>query len=89
MECGTSGSTCQTELKPEGKTCELGTGSGEGVGQAGLAFHGVPQSFVHPRPQQHSSDGQTEDMVRSFRGSQCHPCWPRDYGKGGSDFPGG
>ena len=84
MECGTSGSTCQTELKPEGKTCELGAGSGVGAGQAGrLAFHCVPQSFVYPHPQQHFSDGQTEDMVRSFRGSKCHPCGPRSYGKGG------
>lgn len=33
MECGTSGSACQTELKPEGKTCEWGLGPGRGRGR--------------------------------------------------------
>lgn len=44
-----------------------GAGSG-GRGQGGRsAFQGAPQSSVHPRPQQHPSDGQAEeDVVRSL-----------------------
>ena len=33
LECGTLGSACQTELKPEGKTCEWGLGLGRGRGR--------------------------------------------------------